>query len=125
MNEIERVISLLGEKGISVTDIRNRLNITHGNFYSWRRSVKQVRRDELAEKIKEAFSEFQFGNSETDDQMESTSAKQETITTKYIKMLEETNESLKRERDLLRQENRELLERLKREYSEMAQPKQN
>jgi DNA-binding transcriptional MerR regulator len=122
-NDIEKVINHLNGKGVSIVEIREALGLEHGAFYSWRRSTKKSRQEDLAQKITDAFkSQFAEGISDKDEPKQTES--DEKIKEKYIAMLEETVKELKEERDDLKGKNLELLGEIRQMLNEMAQKAQ-
>lgn len=92
MDRVEQVIKHLEKQKISINRIIEKLEVDRGFFYSWRKSTKTKRRNEMAEKIIELFQEH-FQEGWEDDQPEVSDQE------KYIALLEQTVEDLRRDKE--------------------------
>lgn len=98
---------LTNKKGITIVEIREKLGLDHGAFYSWRRSTKKARREELAEQIFNAF-KADFEDLENEDNQEENTNSSQTER-KYIKLLEKNIAEIREDRDKMREENERLM----------------
>lgn len=103
MNTADLAIRRLTDAGISVNEIIEKLKIERGMFYSWRRSVKASRREEMAEKIIELFPKyFQEGwESEVYENEIAMDDENEFAQKRYIRLLEDTVRELRKDKDRL------------------------
>ena len=125
--ELDQAMHLLTEnKNIQIKEIVKRLGIERTAFNSWRRSSQEKRRRELLEKLVAAYPEhFAEGIVPTVEIAEENTVKSENkIDTRYIDLLERnlrtaehTLQAVQGERDQLRKEVAELIERIKKESS--------
>lgn len=94
MDKVEQVIERLTEAGVSINEIVEKLQIERGNFYSWRKSTKQERREEMAEKIIGLFPEMFPDGWENEGEPENDQSK-------YVRLLEETVQELRKDKETL------------------------
>ncbi len=114
----ENLNHLTNKKGITIVEIRERLGLDHGAFYSWRRSTKKARREELAEQIFNAFKEDFEKDWENESNPEATKTDNQ-VEKKYIKLLEKNIEEIREDRDKMREENEKLLGQLVEEMKDI------
>jgi DNA-binding transcriptional MerR regulator len=93
MEKIDRVIQHLKEAGVNVNEMVDALEIPRGIFYSWRKSTKLEKRDDMAEKLTNRFKQFFPDGWEIED-VQSTEAK-------YIALLESQITELKKDKQEL------------------------
>lgn len=100
--DVEQTIDYLkNKKGVKLNDMMKALNVDRGNFLSWRRSSNQARREDMAKKLREAFSEL-FEDAKEDVGIEK----------KYLDLLEKNLAEVSAERDELKKEVKRLLKEL-------------
>ena len=116
--KLDQVIEYLtGPKALKVQELQKALGIDRGEWYSWQRSTNLYRREQLAEKLIQAFPQF-FPNGEMPFSAEE--PKQD-LELRYIEMLEKSVEELRAERDRLKLENQTLLRELKVQVAEIRE----
>jgi hypothetical protein len=120
--DLDAVINYLtGPVNLQVNDLVKALDIERSYYYSWRRSTKRDRRNELSKRLVALFSEH-FSDGQIPSQAyngvhpgEPVAERSASLVSerKYIELLEKTVEDLRSERDRLRQEVETLLRDLK------------
>lgn len=109
---------LTGPIGLKVHDLVEKLGIERSAFYSWRRSVNDHRRNDLANKLMDLYAEH-FPDGKIPGGTPSNDAN--SIREKYIQMLEENLKELREERDRLRDENLQLLKEVKNKLNMISE----
>lgn len=105
----DQIIDYLKDhKGVKINDMMEALGVERGAFLSWRRSRKPGKRKELADKLKELYSELI-----DEKEMGEEAPYQSKFEEKYMKLLEAENERL-------REENKRLYGLLEKEIKKMA-----
>lgn len=95
--QIDETVERLTQSGITINQIVDALQVQRGMFYSWKRSEKLERLEQMRDKIKEAFPDY------FKDGWENEVRANDDTEQKYQRHLEETVRDLRKDKERLMQ----------------------